>query len=51
MNALMKKMKESKIINEQNIIESKVVLVYNQMNKLSGTRMRVSLTALIFKVY
>ncbi|KAJ0525688.1 putative H(+)-transporting two-sector ATPase [Helianthus annuus] len=39
-------MKESGVINEQNIAESKVALVYGQMNEPPGARMRVGLTAL-----
>nr|YP_009193421.1 ATPase beta subunit [Takakia lepidozioides]UPM51647.1 ATPase beta subunit [Takakia lepidozioides] len=37
--------KESKVINEQNISESKVALVYGQMNEPPGARMRVGSTA------
>ncbi|PHT59177.1 ATP synthase subunit beta, chloroplastic [Capsicum baccatum] len=39
-------MKESGVINEENIAESKVALVYGQMNEPPGARMRVGLTAL-----
>ena len=39
-------MKESGVINEKNIEESKVALVYGQMNEPPGPRMRVGLTAL-----
>ena len=39
-------MKESKVINEDNLSESKVTLVYGQMNEPPGARMRVGLTAL-----
>jgi len=45
------KMKESRVINEQNIVESKVALVYGQMNELPGARMRVGLTALTMVEY
>ncbi|XP_057837562.1 ATP synthase subunit beta, chloroplastic-like [Cryptomeria japonica] len=45
-NDLYKEMKESGVINEQNISESKVALVYGQMNEPPGARMRVGLTAL-----
>jgi F-type H+-transporting ATPase subunit beta len=44
-------MKESKVINEQNISESKVALVYGQMNEPPGACMRVSLTALTMAEY
>jgi F-type H+-transporting ATPase subunit beta len=39
-------MKESKVINEKNSSESKVALVYGQMNEPLGARMMVGLTAL-----
>ena len=45
-NDLYMEMKESKVINEENLIESKVTLVYGQMNEPPGARMRVGLTAL-----
>ncbi|KAF9625836.1 hypothetical protein IFM89_027434 [Coptis chinensis] len=44
-------MKESGVINEQNISESKVALAYGQMNELLGARMRVGLTALTMTEY
>ena len=44
-NDLYMEMKESKVINEQNIYESKVALVYGQMNEPPGARMRVGSTA------
>ena len=44
-NDLYMEMKESGVINEQNIAESKVALVYGQMNEPPGARMRVGLTA------
>ncbi|KAM0060221.1 ATP synthase subunit beta [Helianthus debilis subsp. tardiflorus] len=44
-------MKESGVINEQNIAKSKVALVYGQMNEPSGARMRVGLTALTMAEY
>ena len=44
-------MKESGVINEQNIAESKVALVYGQMNEPPGARMRVGLTALTMAEY
>ncbi|XP_072088045.1 ATP synthase subunit beta, chloroplastic-like [Arachis hypogaea] len=43
-NDLYMKMKESGVINEKTIGESKVALVYGQMNELPGARMRVGLT-------
>nr|AAV67792.1 hypothetical protein [Zea mays subsp. mays] len=45
-NDLYMEMKESGVINEKNIEESKVALVYGQMNEPPGARMRVGLTAL-----
>jgi F-type H+-transporting ATPase subunit beta len=39
-------MKESKVINEDKLTDSKVALVYGQMNEPPGARMRVGLTAL-----
>lgn len=45
-NDLYMEMKESKVINEENLSESKVTLVYGQMNEPPGARMRVGLTAL-----
>ncbi|KAL5840504.1 hypothetical protein ACOSQ4_013112 [Xanthoceras sorbifolium] len=44
-------MKESGIINEQNLAESKVALVYGQMNEPSEAHMRVVLTALTMAEY
>nr|YP_009863061.1 ATPase beta subunit [Anthoceros agrestis]QKD76517.1 ATPase beta subunit [Anthoceros agrestis] len=44
-------MKESKVINEQNISESKVALVYGQMNEPPGARMRVGSTVLTMAEY
>nr|UTS56982.1 ATP synthase CF1 beta subunit [Schizaea tenella] len=38
-------MKESKVIDEENLSESKVALVYGQMNEPPGARMRVGPTA------
>ncbi|CAM6042369.1 unnamed protein product, partial [Sphagnum compactum] len=43
-NDLYMEMKESKVINEQNISESKVALVYGHMNEPPGARMRVEMT-------
>ncbi|CAN6446881.1 unnamed protein product [Victoria cruziana] len=44
-NDLYMEIKESGVINEENIAESKVALVYGQMNEPPGAHMRVSLTA------
>nr|QUE30029.1 AtpB [Erythrocladia irregularis] len=50
-NDLYMEMKESKVINEENITDSKVALVYGQMNEPPGARMRVGLTALTMAEY
>ncbi|KAH7443020.1 hypothetical protein KP509_02G014100 [Ceratopteris richardii] len=50
-NDLYMEMKESKVINEENISESKVALVYGQMNEPPGARMRVGLRALTMAEY
>ncbi|KAG2538136.1 hypothetical protein PVAP13_9NG204438 [Panicum virgatum] len=50
-NDLYMEMKESGVINEKNIKESKVALVYGQMNEPPGARMRVGLTALTMAEY
>nr|YP_009538567.1 ATP synthase CF1 beta subunit [Xylocarpus granatum]AYU74560.1 ATP synthase CF1 beta subunit [Xylocarpus granatum] len=50
-NDLYMEMKESGVIKEQNIAESKVALVYGQMNEPPGARMRVGLTALTMAEY
>lgn len=50
-NDLYMEMKESGVINESNISESKVALVYGQMNEPPGARMRVGLTALTMAEY
>lgn len=42
---------ESGVINEENISESKVALVYGQMNEPPGARMRVGLSALTMAEY
>jgi F-type H+-transporting ATPase subunit beta len=44
-------MKESKVINEDKLTDSKVALVYGQMNEPPGARMRVGLTALTMAEY
>jgi len=50
-NDLYMEMKESKVINDENLSESKVALVYGQMNEPPGARMRVGLTALTMAEY
>ncbi|KAL8145702.1 hypothetical protein AgCh_003738 [Apium graveolens] len=50
-NDIYMEMKESGVINEKNIAESKVALVYDQMNEPPGARMRVVLTALAMAEY
>lgn len=50
-NDLYMEMKESGVINEKNLTESKVALVYGQMNEPPGARMRVGLTALTMAEY
>nr|AWX53313.1 AtpB [Halochlorococcum sp. NIES-1838] len=50
-NDLYQEMKESGVIQENNISESKVALVYGQMNEPPGARMRVGLTALTMAEY
>ena len=44
-------MKESGVINEKKLDDSKVALVYGQMNEPPGARMRVGLTALTMAEY
>ena len=50
-NDLYEEMKESGVINKKNLPESKVALVYGQMNEPPGARMRVGLTALTMAEY
>jgi len=50
-NDLYMEMKESGVIQENNLPESKVALVYGQMNEPPGARMRVGLTALTMAEY
>jgi F-type H+-transporting ATPase subunit beta len=50
-NDLYMEMKESKVINTDKMSESKVALVYGQMNEPPGARMRVGLTALTMAEY
>lgn len=45
-NDLYWEMSESGVINQENIAESKVALVYGQMNEPPGARLRVALSAL-----
>jgi|TARA_B110000977_G_scaffold170744_1_gene221725 F-type H+-transporting ATPase subunit beta len=44
-------MKESGVINDSNLTESKVALCYGQMNEPPGARMRIGLTALTMAEY
>merc|ERR1711915_214867 len=50
-NDLYEEMKESGVINENNFSDSKVTLVYGQMNEPPGARIRVGLTALTIAEY
>src|SRR4028119_2168853 len=50
-NDLYNEMKESGVIKEDNIGESKIALVYGQMNEPPGARMRVGLAALTMAEY
>ena len=50
-NDLYEEMKESKVINAEKLTDSKVALVYGQMNEPPGARMRVGLTALTMAEY
>nr|YP_009397854.1 ATP synthase CF1 subunit beta [Sonderella linearis]ARW67040.1 ATP synthase CF1 subunit beta [Sonderella linearis] len=50
-NDLYEEMKESKVINADKLKDSKVALVYGQMNEPPGARMRVGLTALTMAEY
>nr|SCW22989.1 ATP synthase CF1 subunit beta [Nemalion sp. H.1444] len=50
-NDLYEEMKESKVINQDDLPQSKVALVYGQMNEPPGARMRVGLTALTMAEY
>jgi F-type H+-transporting ATPase subunit beta len=50
-NDLYAEMKESKVIDANNFENSKVALVYGQMNEPPGARMRVALTALTMAEY
>jgi len=50
-NDLYCEMKESGVINEKKLDDSKVALVYGQMNEPPGARLRVGLTALTMAEY
>jgi F-type H+-transporting ATPase subunit beta len=50
-NDLYREIKESGVIIENNLSESKVALVYGQINEPPGARMRVGLTALTIAEY
>jgi F-type H+-transporting ATPase subunit beta len=50
-NDLYNEFKESGVINAENLGESKVALVYGQMNEPPGARMRVGLSALTMAEY
>nr|YP_009538740.1 ATPase beta subunit [Lepocinclis ovum]AYQ93726.1 ATPase beta subunit [Lepocinclis ovum] len=50
-NDLYQEMKESGVINASSLKDSKVALVYGQMNEPPGARMRVGLTALTMAEY
>jgi F-type H+-transporting ATPase subunit beta len=50
-NDLYHEMSEAKVINQENISESKVALVYGQMNEPPGARLRVALSALAMAEY
>jgi len=50
-NDLYMEMKESGVISESNLEDSKVALCYGQMNEPPGARMRIGLTALTMAEY
>ena len=50
-NDLYNEMIESKVINPENLSESKIALVYGQMNEPPGARMRVGLSGLTMAEY
>ncbi|NJN72047.1 MAG: F0F1 ATP synthase subunit beta [Limnothrix sp. RL_2_0] len=50
-NDLYNEMIESGVINEENLNESKIALVYGQMNEPPGARMRVGLSGLTMAEY
>ncbi len=50
-NDLYHEMSDSKVINQEDLSQSKVALVYGQMNEPPGARMRVALSALAMAEY
>jgi len=50
-NDLYEEMSDAKVINQENLSESKVALVYGQMNEPPGARLRVALSALSMAEY
>jgi len=50
-NDLFHEMAESGVINEENLLESKVALIFGQMNEPPGARARVALSALTVAEY
>ena len=50
-NDLYNEMMESGVINSENLNDSKIALVYGQMNETPGARMRVALSALTMAEY
>jgi F-type H+/Na+-transporting ATPase subunit beta len=50
-NDLYNEMMESGVINQENLNESKIALVYGQMNEPPGARMRVALSGLTMAEY
>jgi len=50
-NDLYMEMRDSGVINSKNLVDSKVALVYGQMNEPPGARMRVGLSALTMAEY
>jgi F-type H+-transporting ATPase subunit beta len=50
-NDLYHEMSESKVIDQENLANSKVALVYGQMNEPPGARLRVALSALSMAEY
>jgi F-type H+/Na+-transporting ATPase subunit beta len=50
-NDLYKEMSEAGVINQKNLSESKIALVYGQMNEPPGARLRVALSGLAITEY
>ncbi len=50
-NDLYNEMSEAKVINQEDLSQSKVALVYGQMNEPPGARLRVALSALAMAEY